>query len=236
MLLVVMMILLTATALAGVSLQATQYELRAAGFDRSAVQTQYISETAMATTLSWVDATSMDGSIKGHIAAWNDTTRPDVTMFGEPPLSDTNRIDTSRTMWKQQARLTNVILPPITVAGADKDPVGTFGPKSQYHPGTEDRDVIDEKLSDYVVDMYDCQRLTGAGSPGTQVNQTGSGTIRVFQLYCVITARGRSFMFGSYASGTTKIWKNGQGKKLEVSRYAIAHDSRGTILSPPIVR
>jgi hypothetical protein len=232
--LVVMLILLTATALAGISLQATQYELRAAGFDRTATQTQYVSETAMATTLSWIDATSLDGSLMHHIDFWNNTAQPDVTMFGEPVLTPANRPDANRTQWIQQARLTAVTIPPITMTGANNDPIGTFGPKSAYHPGTEDTLVTDASLSDYVVDLYDCQRLPGAGTAGSQVNQTGSGTIRVFQLYCVVTARGRSFMFGTFA-GKTKTWQTAAGTPYVVNRFTMAHDSRGTIVSPPIV-
>jgi hypothetical protein len=232
--LVVMLILLTATALAGISLQATQYELRAAGFDRTATQTQYVSESAMATTLSWIDATSLDGSIMNHIGLWNDGLQPDVSMFGEPVLTPANRQDANRTQWSQQARLTPVTIPPITVTGADNDTIGTFGPKSSYHPGAE-VSTTNAALSDYVVDMYDCQRLPGGGTPGSQVNQTGSGTIRVFQLYCVVTSRGRSFLFGPAFTGKTKVWQTATLAPYNVNRFSMAHDSRGTIVSPPIV-
>lgn len=233
--LVVMLILLTATALAGVSLQATQYELRAAGFDRTAVQTQYVSEAAMSTTLSWIDTTSLDRSIMQHIDVWNKTAKgPDVGLFGEPSLTTTNRQDSNRTQWSQQSRLTAVTLPPITVTNASNDPIGTFGPKSTYTPGTEDPNITNPAVSDYVVDMYDCRRLTGAGTPGSQVNTSGSGAIRQFQLYCVVTARGRSFMFGTF-TGKTKTWKTSDGTSYVVNRYTMAHDSRGTVLSPPII-
>jgi hypothetical protein len=230
--LVVMLILLTATALAGISLQATEYELRAAGFGRSAVQTQYVSEAAMSTTLAWIDATSMDRSIMTHIGQWNDASAPQTWMFGEPKLETFNRQDASRTQWSQQARLSAVTIPPLTVPGADNDPIGTFGPRVAYHPGTEDPDEVDPLVSDYVVDMYDCRRLTGVGSPGSQVNQGGSGTIKEMQLYCVITSRGRSFMW----EGATKVWETGDGENdYLVNRFSLAHDSRGTLVSPPIV-
>ncbi len=234
--LVVMLILLTATALAGVSLQATQYELRAAGFDRTALQTQYVSEAAMSTTLSWVDSTSLSGDILVHIGTWNAASDPmDVTQFGEPKLTASNRGDANRTQWKQQARLTNVNLPPLTRPGSDNDPIGTFGPRSNYSPGTEDPDVKNAALADYVVDMYDCQPLTVSGTAGSQVNQTGSGTAQQIQYYCVVTARGRSYVFGEF-EGKKKTWRNAEGDPYEVNRFSMAHDSRGTILSPPIVR
>jgi len=230
--LVVMLILLTATALAGISLQATEFELRGAGFTRSALQTQYVSEAALSTTLTWVDATSLDGSILVHLGMWNDADAPpDLAKFSEPALTAANRPDANRTQWRQQARLTNVTMPPITVPGDPADAIGTFGPRVNYNPGTEDPDETDPLVSDYVVDMYDCRRLTGVGSPGSQVNQGGSGTIKEMQLFCVITSRGRSYLF----DGPRKTWDSGGGAKFEVNRYSLAHDSRGTVVSPPIV-
>jgi hypothetical protein len=229
--LVVMLILLTVTAMAGISLQASQYDLRSAGNNRAALQTQYISEAAMSTTLSWVDATSLDRSIMTHVGAWNDTDAPELTWFAEPPLKPGNRVDASRTQWIQQKNLSKVTLPPLTVAGQDNDPVGTFGPRVALHPGTQERVAPDRKVPDYVVDMYDCRRLTGVGSPGSQVNQAGSGTIKEMQLFCVMTARGRSFVWGA----VDKNWKTADGKDYPVNRFTMAHDTRGTIVSPPIV-
>jgi hypothetical protein len=234
--LVVMLILLTVTALAGISFQASQYDLRAAGNNRAALQTQYVSEAAMATTLSWVDATSIDRSIMLHVGTWNDLSAddkpPDMTWFAEPALTKDNRRDATRTQWIQQEKLTKVVLPPLTVPGVANDPVGSFGPRVSNHPGTQERNVgADEKVSDYVVDMYDCRRLTGVGSPGSQVNQGGSGTIKEMQLFCVVTARGRSFVWG----GADKIWKTADNKEYPVNRFTTAHDTRGTIVSPPIV-
>jgi hypothetical protein len=230
--LVVMLILLTVTAMAGVSFQASQYDLRSAGNNRSALQTQYVSEAAMSTTLSWVDATSLDRSLMLHIGSWNLLELPpDMMWFAEPRLTAANRQDSNRTQWIQQKMLTKVTLPPLTVPGADNDPIGTFGPRVQTHPGTQERLDPKKEVSDYVVDMYDCRRLTGVGSPGSQVNQGGSGTIKEMQLYCVVTARGRSFEWG----GADKVWKTADGKAYTVNRFTIAHDTRGTIVSPPIV-
>lgn len=231
-LLIVMLILLTATTMASISLQATQFELRAAGQSRSALQTQYVSEAAMTTTMSWVDATSLDRGIMTHIDSWNSKAdAPDTTWFGEPKLTTGNRIDASRTQWIQQAGLSAVTVPPITRTGASNDPVGTFGPKIAYTPGVENRGAVGAP-ADYVVDLYDCRRLTGTGSPGSRVNQGGSGAIREMQLYCVITARGRSFVEG----GLQKRWSNSNGAVYEVNRFAMAHDSRGTLVTPPIVQ
>jgi hypothetical protein len=225
--LIVMMILLTATTMASISLSATQFELRSAGFSRSALQTQYVSEAAMATTMTWVDVTSLDNGIVNHLDKWNGLGGPKVEHFGEPRLTPGNSPDATRTQWVQQAELAAVTLPPITMPGQSDDPVGTFGPRVAYNPGAEDSTNL---LPDYVVDMYDCRRLRGTGSPGSRVNTGGSGAIREMQLYCVITSRGRSFVPG----GASKIWQTGAGN-YSVNRFATAHDSRGTIVTPPIV-
>ena len=229
---VVMLILLTVTALAGVSFQAAQYDLRSAGNNRSALQTQYVAEAAAATSLSWVDATSLDRSILRHLDKWSGTA-PDMALVGEPELTGLNSRDASRTQWAQQEKLTNVTLAPITVP-SDTDPVGTFGPRVPLHPGVQDdpkKTDSDPKLADYVVDMYDCRRLTGVGTPGSRVNQGGSGAIKEMQLFCVMTTRGRSFVW----NGDLKVWKTAKGKEYIVNRFTLAHDMRGTVVSPPIV-
>jgi len=226
--LIVMMILLTATTMASISLSATQFELRSAGFSRSALQTQYVSEAAMATTMTWVDVTSLDNGIVNHLDKWNDLGGPKMEQFGEPILSTGNSADATRTQWVQQRELAVVTLPPITRRGESSDPVGTFGPRANYNPGVEDSGNV---LPDYVVDMYDCRRLFGSGSPGSRVNTGGSGAIREMQLFCVITSRGRSFVPGP----APKIWQTAAGVDYSVNRYTTAHDSRGTIVTPPIV-
>jgi hypothetical protein len=236
--LVVMLILLTATAMAAVSLQSTQYELRASGYNRAATQTQYISEAAANTTLAWVDATSLDRSFLTHLAAWNSVAPPDMLPFGEPQLhSDNsngfvpNRQNANRTQWRQQASLTGVVMPPITQAGSTigtADPLGTLGPRSAYVPGVQD--ISNPGGTDYVVDMYDCRQLPNTASSGSQVNQGGSGSLHQIQYYCVVTSRGRSFVPGALG----KKWTMAGGDYL-VNRFTMAHDARGTVVTPPII-
>jgi hypothetical protein len=232
--LVVMLILMTATAMAAVSLQSTQYELRASGYNRAALQTQYVSEAAAETTLAWVDATAMDHGFMQHLAAWNlSLGGPDMRLFGEPALTASNRRDANRTQWRQQALLTNTFMPPITrpTEGNLQDATGTFGPRSPYFPGVFDENAQAPAPTDYVVDMYDCRQLPNTGTAGSQVNQGGSGTLRPFQYYCVVTARG-----GAYVPGApSKTWTL-QGVPYRVWRLAMRHDSRGTIVTPPMFR
>jgi hypothetical protein len=233
--LVVMLILLTATALAGAALQGTQYELRSSGYNRAALQTQYISEIGASTTLAWIDATSMDRSFLTHLASWNAQAQgPSMAVFGEPSLIPANRLNSSRTQWKQQRALTTVIMPPITQAGtamtsSTTDPLGTFGPRSPYVPGTQDK-ASATPLIDYVVDLYDCRQLPNTATSGGQVNQGGSGTLKQVQYYCVMTSRGRAFVPGA----PSKTWTLNTPGDYIVNRFTMAHDARGTIVTPPI--
>jgi len=235
--LVVMLILLTATAMAAVSLQSTQYELRASGYNRAAIQTQYVSEAAAVTTLAWVDATTQDQSFKKHLAAWNAITDPvgwpNLAQFGEPKLTAANRVNASRTQWIQQKTLTTIRGTPLSRPGATDgvaDPIGTFGPRSGYVPGVLNEDSPDAP-ADYVVDMYDCRQLPNTGTAGSQVNQGGSGTLHEIQFYCVVTSRGRAFV----PAAPTKRWTF-QNVAYQVRRFTMAHDARGAIVTPPIIQ
>ena len=240
--LVVLLILLTATTLAATSLQTTQYELRSSGYNRAALQTEYVSEAAAVTTLAWIDATTMDRSFLKHIQAWNNqVTAPSMGLFGEPDVRPDNRQNANRTQWIQQRLLTpNITMPPITQAGYTRgnfvDPIGTFGPRSVYVPGVQ---AGNGGETDYVVDLYDCQPLSNTGTTGYQVNYTGSGSLRFFQYYCVVTSRGRAYVPypGGVAVAPTKKWSipnGGANGDYIVNRFTMAHDSRGAIITPPM--
>jgi len=240
--LVVLLILLTATTLAATSLQTTQFELRSSGYNRAALQTEYVSEAAAATTLAWIDATALDGSLKSHIQGWNaQLTGPAMGLFGEPDVRTDNRADANRTQWTQQRVLTtNITMPPITVAGYTRqnfvDPIGTFGPRSTYVPGVQNPNSAE---TDYVVDLYDCRRLPPGATPGYQINQGGSGTQKYYQLYCVVTSRGRAYVPypGGSAPAPTKKWtipNGGVNGEYVVNRFTMAHDSRGAVITPPM--
>lgn len=242
--LVVLLILLTATTLAATSLQTTQYELRSSGYNRASLQTEYVSEAAASTTLAWVDATTMDRSFLKHIQAWNlQGAGPAMGLFGEPDVRSDNRANANRTQWIQQRLLTpNILMPPITQPGYTQgtftDPIGTFGPRSAYVPGVQ---IGPGGVTDYVVDMYDCRPLSNTGATGYQVNQAGSGALRWFQYYCVVTSRGRAYVPYPGGAGTTpsKKWvipNGGVNGEYIVNRFTMAHDSRGAIITPPMSR
>ena len=245
--LVVLLILLTATTLAATSLQSTQFELRSSGYNRAALQTEYVAEAAAVTTLAWLDATAMDGSFLKHLQANNDKT-PLMSLFGEPDIRSDNRANANRTQWAQQSYVAqNVIIPPITQPGYSRaastftDPIGTFGPRSAYVPGNQN---LDDPAAgtNYVVDMYDCRQLANTASPGYQVNQGGSGTMRSVQYYCVVTSRGRAYVpypSGGGTSAPKKTWTLPNGASTGayvVNRFTMAHDSRASVITPPMSR
>ena len=245
--LIVLLVLLTATTLAATSLQTTQFELRSAGYNRAAVQTEYVSEAAAMTTFSWVDATAMDKSFMLHLQAWNNSDPPPMGVFGEPEIPSDNRRNSNRTQWIQQKALMHYTMPPITrsgfVNGTFADPIGTLGPRSTYLPGIQvvpGSPGADE--ANYVVDMYDCRQLPNTATVGYQVNQGGSGTLHEVQFYCVVTSRGRSYV--PYPTSTTNLpskkWSVPNGAGLNsgafiVNRFTMAHDARGTLVTPPII-
>jgi hypothetical protein len=240
--LVVMLVLLTATTMGVIALQSTQHELRAAGYNRLALQTHYVAEAALVTTLAWVDATSATGAfLNTHLDAWRDANvAPEMRLFGEPEVNTNNLAWANRTMWEQQRLLLpdGVGRPPLTLPGFTNvalgtDVVGTLGPRSASRPGVEPlaaQPPTDD--IDYVVDLYDCQQLPVTASPGSQVNQGGSSVLQQAQFYCVVTARGRTYVD---TGGITKEWDLDATRAYQASRFMTAHDARGTIITPPII-
>jgi hypothetical protein len=238
---IVLLILLTATTLAAASLQTTQFDLRASGYNRAAIQTEYVSEAAAMTTLAWIDATSMNGTFMTHLRVANGAASPDMALFGEPEIPEGNRANANRTQWVQQEMLEPGTLPPISVVGYSngrvEDKLGSLGPRNKYVPGVQDGNGV--ATPNYVVDLYDCRQLSNTGTSGYQVNEGGSGTMRYVQYYCVVTSRGRTYV--PYPAGVTanatKTWstkKSGVAYEYKVNRFTMAHDARGSVITPPM--
>ena len=247
--LIVLLVLLTATALATAALQGTQFELRSSGYNRAAVQMEYVSEAAATNTVAWIDAISPIGRLTSQLS----TGKPINALFGEPEIPTDNPRRANRTTWLQQAEWSGVPFPPIT--NADKglvlngvtDRLGTFGPRSAYIAGLETTTLAGDQTealvrTNYVVDLYDCRELPNTASAGNQVNQGGSGTLKQVQYYCVVTSRGRSYVprWSDPTALTTgnklprKSWSIAGGTAYEPSRFTMAHDARGTIITPPV--
>jgi len=240
--LIVLLIVLTATTLAATSLQSTQFELRNSGYNRAALQTQYVAEAAAMASLAWIDATSLDRSFMRHVEQMSEDV-PSMSQFGEPEIIRTNAANANRLQWVYQQALTTNTVPPLTFPGFQNatftDAYGTLGPRSTYVAGIQMNDNV--VGTNYVVDLYDCRRLANTGTVGYQVNQGGSGTIQYFQLYCVVTSRGRTYVPypGGAAARPTKTWTI-RGVSTDVpyvvNRFTMAHDSRGAVITPPMVQ
>lgn len=239
--LIVLLIVLTATTLAATSLQSTQFELRNSGYNRAALQTQYVSEAAAMASLAWIDATAMDRSFMQHINKWAESgLTPSMAQFGEPEIPMGNPANANRLQWVTQESLNANAIPPLTYAnyakGTYTDQYGSLGPRSTYVAGNQMEDNV--VSANYVVDLYDCRRLANTAAAGYQVNQGGSGTIQYFQLYCVVTSRGRTYV--PYAAGAptrpTKTWSINGNVPYVVNRFTMAHDSRGAVITPPMIQ
>ena len=82
--LVVLLILMLATASSAVSMGTVQSELRATGDDRIAMQAHYVAETAIMTTLTWIDVLGQSGQWFDVWNAWaTGGARPEMaTAYG----------------------------------------------------------------------------------------------------------------------------------------------------------
>jgi|GEM_PF-3913574 len=239
--LIVLLIVLAATTLAATSLQSTQFELRNSGYNRAALQTQYVSEAAAMASLAWIDATALDRSFMQHVNKWEDSgVTPKMSLFGEPEILKSNTANANRMQWVSQETLTTKAIPPLSYPNYQKgdyiDRYGSLGPRSTYIAGNQMEDNL--VSTNYVVDLYDCRRLANTAAAGYQVNQGGSGTIQYFQLYCVVTSRGRTYV--PYAQGApkkpNKTWTVNGSDTYVVNRFTMAHDSRGAVITPPMIQ
>jgi len=244
--LVVMLIILVATASAAVAVHTTQSELHAAGQDRLALQTRYVSETAMMTTVSWIDLLGDD--LQGVFDRWSTRPAPDMTRYGELPLTIDTRHLALRTFEIEQTTTGGtgntpvfmqapISLPSAGTGGSgggsggssapsDPDSIGSFGPRQAYGFPS---DPASGSFVGYAVDMNDCVTAPPAYTPGVPIGHSNDGTVPR-QLYCTLTARGRVVLPGAAAQ---RQWSFG-ASIYNQDPFACAQDSRATILTPTI--
>ncbi len=253
---IVMLILLVATALATIALQTTQAELRAAGSNRVSMQTQYIAENALISTLSYADAmATQDKFACVFLSVGAPRLPPNMYPYGETEVPQGYSFFSVRSQWFNQkdfiqksAAAVLPDFPPLSLAnGVDTggtvsglaDTIGTLGPQAAYRPG--DAAVFAAQAAgngppgsnsnpDYVVDFYDCKKLPAYASPGNPVDDSNPYA----PYYCVVTSRGRSFL----PNGLTKTWDLTYGGKVlggayALNRFSSAHDARTTIITGP---
>jgi hypothetical protein len=248
--LVVMLILMIATAGAAVSVHTTQSELQAAGQDRLALQTAYLSEAAIMTTTAWIDKIGNGSSWQKVWDGWGAQPPPDMAAYGEPAIdvSDLNayRHHASRTAATDQmfSQDPTIEFPPVTESGAsgsggggggsggattnfsDASGLGSFGPRQAF--GLDSAGGIGPV--GYVVDITDCFKAPSTFSPGNVVG--GGPGLTPHQFYCVLTAHGRIQL--PTADRRAREWTFG-GAVYSQDMFMSAHDSRATILSPEVL-
>jgi hypothetical protein len=238
---VVLLILMVATASAAVSIQTTQSELRAAGHERVGMQAHYASEAAMIGTVAWIDMLGESGQFLEVLDTFDGLPLSDLALqqFGEPDYraDGSTRHHASRSSMRLQIALQadttfacpTTCLPPLTRAGdASGDAVGSFGPRQAYQAALNDNGNVD-----YAVDINDCMEAPSAAVPGAPLGG-GQGSVRIVQFYCVLTARGRVHLdFASEDDRPIRTW--GSTFSYEQARFTSAHDSRATILTPQMI-
>jgi hypothetical protein len=242
--LVVMLVLMIATASAAVAVHTTQSELQAAGEERVALQSRYASEAAMMTTISMIDMLGDSGQWLDVWREWNKIPAPQMYRYAEPEIDPGNRHQAVRTTLGQETRLQSTTeVPPLngpqaasggsggggsgggsgsggTSSGVPLDTLGSFGPRQAYGLPPEG----------YVVDVTDCAIAPSGHTPGAPVGG-GSGSLKIVQFYCVLTARAHIQLPGATAS---RNWTFG-GFTYAQDPYTSEHDSRATILTPQMI-
>ena len=174
--LVVMLVLLMTTATAVFAIHSTSSEIRAAGFSRQAMQTQYVGEAGIMSAFAWVDfygadalrRTMTESSLANRAVGGRAL---NLTPF-ERPLrqgADAHRFDA---------------LDFSTLTSLPIEDDSSLGPRAIY----------DTML---MVDVYDRHRVVRA-VPGDQAQGGG----RLEYLGATYTSRGRSRLPSDHVSGT----------------------------------
>lgn len=243
--LVVMLILMIATASAAISVHTTQSELLAAGEERIALQSRYASEAAMMSTISMIDMLGGTGQWLDVWRAWNALPTPQMYRYAEPEIDPGNRHQAVRTTLAQTTSLQSTIeMPPLSApqaasggtsggsggaggtggsggsSGMAPDLLGSFGPRQAYGLPAEG----------YVVDVNDCAVAPSGHTPGAPV-AGGTGSLKIVQFYCVLTARAQIQLPGA---ATARNWTFGAFTYAQ-DPFMSEHDSRATILTPQMI-
>ncbi len=127
----VMLVLLVATATAAISVQSTNFELRASGYARRAAQTAHVAESALVTTLGVVDRAGP----KSFLYAMERSESPIMQSFNEPELVTGKQ---AYRVFSDDFANDSV---PVVRSQSEAD-VGSLGPKQAYQPW-------------FAVDIYD---------------------------------------------------------------------------------
>ncbi|MDH5673372.1 MAG: hypothetical protein OEZ06_14555 [Myxococcales bacterium] len=186
--LVVLLVLMFATAGATISVRVTQAEFRAAGDDRMALQAQYLAEAAMSTALAYVDMQANRGLLTLMRRAQGLPGEPSPLPSMAPEVAEPEILtggNSRNAVRFPQPSLELPLLQPggewPAMAAANvfaADALGSTGPLAAQVPER------------YLVDLTDCQLMPAALQPGAPIGGGRTGQ-RVVQFSCVLTARTR---------------------------------------------
>lgn len=174
--LVVMLVLLMTTATAVFAIHSTSSEIRAAGFSRQAMQTQYIGEAGVLSAFAWVDFYGAD-ALRRAMTESSAANRAgggealNLAPFERPLRSgaDAHRFDA---------------LDFSTLTSLPVEDDSSLGPRATYN-------------TMLMVDVYDRHRVVRA-VPGDQAQGGG----RLEYLGATYTSRGRTRLPSDHVSGT----------------------------------
>ena len=240
--LVVMLILMIATASAAISIHTTQSELQSAGEERIALQSRYASEAAMMTTIAYIDKLGDDTGGTAFAMMWKlwqQQQPPKMYEYAEPEVDPGNRHSAIRVtmpmeMAKQQTTEIAPLSGPVSGTGGGGgggggsggggsqplDTLGSFGPRQAYGVSS----------IGYVVDINECQAAPSGLTPG-ELSGGGNKPGQTSQNFiCTLTVHTQVQLPGATAS---RGWRYG-AFTYQQDPFASEHDSRATILTPPV--
>ncbi len=162
---IVMLILLSTTSLAVFAVHSTSYEVRASGFARQAMQSEYVSEAGLTTTLSIVDSVG-PRAILFAVAQQqaSGVAKPVMAPF-EPELDDHT----------EGYRIYSTDLSALTSSGTEPVTVDALGARQPYTP-TFTVDVYDQFQSSRPVAGYPAD---GGGLSFFHATYTSRGRMRL---------------------------------------------------------
>jgi len=238
---IVLLVLMVATASAAVSIRSTQSEIQSAGQNRLAVQSQYASEAAMNSMFAYLDKLGPELCEVWRFAnAQPDP--PPMLMYGEPEIDSASRRNAAR-VWAynlaglqdpvnhEGPALSNAVANPSSGgSGASSggggssgstgsDLLGSFGPRQAYGlpPRADDA---------FAIDFTDCLKAPAAMNAGAQLN----GPALEERYFCTLTAHAR---LQTASAASTRVWKFGSVEYRQ-DPLVRGHDSRATIPAPAI--
>jgi hypothetical protein len=224
--LIVMLILMLATASAAVSVQTSQSELHAAGEARMAMQSAYASEAAIMSSIAWIDELGAGQQWAALWAGAQAAAVPSVSIFAEPAIgTGANRHFAMRTSQGAQElqRVATTEMKPIgppDTTSVPADIYGSFGPRQAYVP------------TPFVVDITDCAPAPVSLTPGMPLG-SGAGTFQ--QYVCSLTAHSQVQLPAAQqvAAGKMRTWTFGSATYVQ-DPFMSKHDSRAIIVTPEI--